>query len=115
MPIIISSAGGAGAIIREFGPEYLGGIGDLGAKIDAEATRSGLSANEIGATVHVPYYVCRRTNWRCIQSFQSYLCKQKENSSKFLAFLQCMTTSFSRRRYDLFERMEPMLNESMNV
>jgi hypothetical protein len=62
VPIIISAAAGAGAIIREFGPEYLGGMGDLGAKIDAEATRSGLSADEIGVTVHIPYYVCRRTN-----------------------------------------------------
>ena len=44
---------GAGATIRLFGPEYMGGIGDIGAKIDAETTHTGLSDDEIGLKVHV--------------------------------------------------------------
>ena len=53
MPIITLIAAGAGAIIRLFGPEYLGGVGDIGARIDAEAARTGLSADEIGNEVHI--------------------------------------------------------------
>ena len=49
MPIIVSVAAGAGAIIRFFGPESMGGPGDIGAKIDAEIARTG-SADEIVPT-----------------------------------------------------------------
>ena len=56
VPIITFIAAGAGAILRLFGPESMGGRGDLGAKIDAEVARSGLSENEIGPKVHIPYY-----------------------------------------------------------
>ena len=52
MPIIACVAAGAGAIIRRYGPEYMGGVGDLGAKIDAETVRTGLSDVEIGLKVH---------------------------------------------------------------
>ena len=38
-------------MIRLFGPETLGGLGDLGAKIDAEVARTGKSADEIGDQV----------------------------------------------------------------
>jgi len=51
VPIIICVAAGAAAIIRLFGPEYLGGRGDVGAKIDAEVARTGLSDGEIGAKI----------------------------------------------------------------
>ena len=40
-------------MIRIFGPEYIGGIGDVIAKVDAEVARTGLSENEIGRQVHV--------------------------------------------------------------
>ena len=53
VPIIAWVVAGAGAVIRLFGPESIGGIGDIGAKIDAEAARTGLSADEIGNKVHV--------------------------------------------------------------
>ena len=46
-------ASGAAAIIRILGPESIGGVGDIGAKIDAEAARTGLSANEIGEKVRI--------------------------------------------------------------
>ena len=45
--------GGAAAIIRLFGPESIGGVGDIGAKIDAEAARTGLSTDEIGRKVPI--------------------------------------------------------------
>ena len=51
--IIACVAAGAGAILRLFGPESLGGAGDISARIDAEATRTGLSADEIGNKVHI--------------------------------------------------------------
>ena len=56
MPIISFVAAGSGAIIRLFGPEYLGGKGDVGAKIDAEVARTGLSDDEIGPKVHISYH-----------------------------------------------------------
>jgi hypothetical protein len=38
-------------MLRLFGPEELGGFGDLKGKIDAEVALSGKSADEIGMTV----------------------------------------------------------------
>ena len=52
VPIIACVAAGAGAILRLFGPESMGGIGDFGARIDAEIARTGLSYDEIGHKVH---------------------------------------------------------------
>ena len=46
-------AAGAGAIIRLYGPESIGGTGDIGARIDAEAARTGLSTDEIGNKVPI--------------------------------------------------------------
>ena len=53
VPIIVCVAAGAGAIIRRVGPESIGGAGDIGARIDAEVARTGLSADEIGPKVHI--------------------------------------------------------------
>ena len=53
MPVIACIATGAAAIIRRFGPESIGGEGDIGARIDAETARTGLSDNEIGPKVHI--------------------------------------------------------------
>ena len=46
-------AAGAGAILRLFGPESMGGVGDFGARIDAETARTGLSDEEVGNKVHI--------------------------------------------------------------
>ena len=51
VPIIVCGAAGAGFFIRYFGPESMGGTGDVGAKIDAEVARTGLSDDEIGPKV----------------------------------------------------------------
>ena len=59
VPIIGCVAIGAGFIIRCFGPESMGGAGDIGPKIDAEVTRTGLSADEIGPKVHNSYHASR--------------------------------------------------------
>ena len=56
MPIITFSAVGAGSIIHLFGPESMGGVGDIGAKIDAEVARTGLSSDEIGPKVYISYH-----------------------------------------------------------
>ena len=53
VPIIACVTSGIGAIIRRFGPESIGGAGDLGLKIDAEVIRSGLSADVIAPQVHI--------------------------------------------------------------
>ena len=53
--------GGAGAILRSFGPEDMGGAGDVGAEIDAKVARTGLSVDEIGPKVHISYHASRRT------------------------------------------------------
>ena len=61
VPIISCVALGAAAIIRFFGPESMGGAGDITAKTDAEIARTGLPADEIGSKVHISYHACRRT------------------------------------------------------
>ncbi|KAF8209218.1 UDP-Glycosyltransferase/glycogen phosphorylase [Mycena galopus ATCC 62051] len=48
VPIFMFVAGNAGALIHMFCPESMGGKGDFGAKIDAEALRLGKKADEIG-------------------------------------------------------------------
>ena len=53
VPIIACVAAGAGAIIRLFGPESMGGVGDFGARIDAEIARTGLPDDEVGHKVHI--------------------------------------------------------------
>ena len=54
MPVIACVAAGAGAILRLFGPESMGGAGYIGARIDEEAARNTeLSADEIGPKVHI--------------------------------------------------------------
>jgi hypothetical protein len=53
VPVIGCMTAGAGAIIRFSGSESIGGRGDIGARIDAEAARTGLSADEIGVKVHI--------------------------------------------------------------
>ena len=61
VPIITCVTAGVGAIIRLFGPESMGGSGDIGAKIDAEVARTGLSADEIGSKVLISYHASRPT------------------------------------------------------
>ena len=53
MPIIACITAGAGATIRLFGPESIGGVGDISAIVDAETARTGLSDDEIGPKVHI--------------------------------------------------------------
>jgi hypothetical protein len=60
VPIISCIAAGAAAIIRLFGPESMGGAGDIIAKVDAEVARTGLSDVEIGSKVDVSYHASRR-------------------------------------------------------
>jgi hypothetical protein len=74
----------AGVILRLFDPESMGGIGDFGARINAEIARTGLSDEEIGLKVHISlsYF------------YSGYFTIQKENWFEFLGFLQCMTTIF---------------------
>ena len=58
VPIIACGAAGAGFFIRYFGPESMGGAGDIGVKIDAEVARTGLSADEIGPKVLIIVVSC---------------------------------------------------------
>ena len=62
VPIIACIASGAGAIIRGYGPESIGGQGDIGAKIDVEAARLGVPPEEIGERVHISISCYRRIN-----------------------------------------------------
>ncbi|KAJ7628723.1 hypothetical protein FB45DRAFT_1059434 [Roridomyces roridus] len=48
IPIFAFISCNAAAIIRLYAPESMGGLGDFGAKTDAEALRTGKSATEIG-------------------------------------------------------------------
>lgn len=51
IPVFAWITGGASTTIRLFGPESIGGLGNFGARIDAEATRTGKPAEEIGDSV----------------------------------------------------------------
>ncbi|PPQ70942.1 hypothetical protein CVT25_013291 [Psilocybe cyanescens] len=51
VPILSWYSGHVATIIRLFGPETLGGLDNLAAKIEAEATRRGVTAEEIGDSV----------------------------------------------------------------
>ena len=53
VPIIAFGAGGAGAFIRHFSPESMGGGGDIGAKINADVARTEISADEIGTKLYL--------------------------------------------------------------
>ena len=53
MPIIACVTAGVSAIIRHLGPESIGGVGDLGARIDAEIARTGLPAEVISQKVYI--------------------------------------------------------------
>ena len=103
VPIIALAAGGAVAFIRYCSPEYMGGIGDIGAKTDAEVARTGLSADEIGSKVHISRHASRRDKSSCIQRCTII---RKGNSFGFLAFLKCMTMNFFLRRYGVFVIVE---------
>ena len=83
----------------------MGGSGDINAKIDAEVARTGLSEDEIGPKVHI--YRIMLLDRLSHLVFQRYCIIRKGKSFGFLAFLQCMTTNFSRRRYGLFELKKP--------
>ena len=53
VPIIACITTGAAFVIRDFGPESMGGVGDIGAKIDAETARTGRPEDEVGPKVHI--------------------------------------------------------------
>ena len=61
VPILAFAAAGAGALIRLLGPKSIGGLGDFGARIDAEAARTGMTSEEIGEKVYI--YLCRISRW----------------------------------------------------
>lgn len=51
IPIIALITSSAAATIRTFGPESIGGMGDFGARIDAEAALAGVPTVEIGEKI----------------------------------------------------------------
>jgi hypothetical protein len=53
VPIIACITTGAAFVIRDFGPESMGGVGDIGPRIDAEIARTGLPDHEVGPKVHI--------------------------------------------------------------
>ena len=61
VPIIACITTGAAFVIRDFGPESMGGVGDIGARIDAEIARTGRPDDEVGPKVHLSMYFCRWT------------------------------------------------------
>jgi hypothetical protein len=62
VPIIGCVIGGVGAVLRRYGPESMGGVGDFGARIDAETARTGLSDEEVSDKVHMYIFLFRLAN-----------------------------------------------------
>ncbi|KAG6809307.1 hypothetical protein H0H92_000751 [Tricholoma furcatifolium] len=54
MSLVTWIPGGVGTVLRFWGPEAMGGIGDLTEKIQAEASRSGRSAFEVAEELYRP-------------------------------------------------------------
>ncbi|KAJ7473185.1 hypothetical protein B0H11DRAFT_2037540 [Mycena galericulata] len=54
IPILTFIAGNAGSIIRVFGPESLGGLGDVRAKIDAQVLQTGDSTDDVAEQILRP-------------------------------------------------------------
>ncbi|KAG5647511.1 hypothetical protein DXG03_009448 [Asterophora parasitica] len=52
VPIISWLTGGASTLIRNFGPESIGGTGSFGAKVEAEAARTGKPALQVGEELY---------------------------------------------------------------
>ena len=73
-------AAGAGAILRLFGPESMGGVGDFGARIDAETARTGLSDEEIGTKVHYIIFLFGQADLSISKDILSYRRKTCSNS-----------------------------------
>ena len=113
MPIITWVASGAAAIIRLFGPESMGGMGDFGARTDAEVARTGLPVDDTAVDEIADEVLCSSHHiffkWIDSCSIQRYIIIQKANSSKFLVSLLCMTTNFSRNWYDVYDLTESFL------
>lgn len=60
IPVFLILAAPAAATIRLFGPEMLGGLGDLSARIDAEVARTGRPEEEVGSQVCLRTFYCMR-------------------------------------------------------
>ncbi|KAJ7197806.1 UDP-Glycosyltransferase/glycogen phosphorylase [Mycena pura] len=61
VPVFSIMASPAAAAIRTFGPEMLGGLGDLGARIDREVARTGRPEEEVGSQIF------RQTDGRVVE------------------------------------------------
>ena len=114
MPIISFAALGTGFLIRFFGPESMGGIGDLGARIDAEVARTGLSADEIGPKVRICIIFLDGLLSDLVSKVILPYTGRRETHS-FPDFLQCMTTNFPHRRYCLIVLTELILIETYGL
>ena len=53
VPIISCITTGAAFVIRDFGPESMGGVGDIRPRIEAETARTGRPYDEVGIEVHI--------------------------------------------------------------
>lgn len=60
MPVITCGTPGAEFFICHYGSKFVGGAGETGAKIDAEVTRTGLSADVIGPKVLISHHASTR-------------------------------------------------------
>lgn len=51
MPVFAWFTGGVSTIIRLFGPEYMGGLGDFSEKVETEVARLNVFTKDIGDQV----------------------------------------------------------------
>jgi hypothetical protein len=86
----------AAPMLRLFGPEELGGFGDLKGKIDAEAALSGKPAEEIGMNVRGQETLDIDT--RLMQARHRFIARSQARSCASLGCQMRMTTNLFRRR-----------------
>jgi hypothetical protein len=86
------------SILRTFGPEGLGGLGDLQGKIEAEAQKTGKPAPAVAMSVRDgdTYGSCLFTSGSA-RSIAGAL----ERSCAYLGYPRRMTTRLTRRRYEV--------------
>lgn len=91
-------SGGTNVMFYLFGPEDLGGRGNIAAKVDAEVKRTGRPFAEV--VVEVRTYVARSCTLRSDASLpdRRWSSSLKVKSSRSLLCHPCMTTSTTRRR-----------------
>jgi hypothetical protein len=86
------------SILRTFGPERLGGLGDLQGKIEAEAQKTGKPAPAVAMSVRDSDAY---GSWLFTSGLSRSIAGALERSCAYLAYPRRTTTRLTHRRYEV--------------